>query len=164
MRIASLIAAVAFATPAIASDWRLVEAIDSMTDARTMSAQTVAGGYVLALSKRADGAVWLTIHVPPPPHPTMAARAPMLRVDRQTAIDIQDFPEFGPTMQRQRINLPRLSAWRLGANLQLETGILNQIVTGSELRVRLYLDTGETTEVLFDLRGARAPVEALLKP
>lgn len=136
-----------------------------MTDEKTRTVTTTAAsGHVLALSRSPDGGVWLTIHASPTPRSTMGTRAPMMRVDREPAIDIQTFPEYGPTGRRQRVNDRRFSALRIGDRVDPENGILRQLVTGNQLRVRIFLDAGETEEVVFDLGGARQMIEPLARP
>lgn len=163
----NVLAALALLLPlaAAAQSWRTVEWTDTMTDEkRKVAAVTLKSGHALSLSRLKNGTVWMAFGLPKSATEMMdAARAPMVRVDQHTAQDLAVLQ----AVSRQGIPVIRHTArsttWFVfngkgGANI----GPLRNVMDGQSMRVRFYLSTGASQEVVFPLEGAKAVIAELL--
>jgi hypothetical protein len=151
---------------ALAQQWRALEWTDTMTDEkRRVAAVTLKSGHAVSLGRVKNGTVWMAFNLPRAAVDAMdPARAPMIRVDQLPAQDLavlQAVSKQGVPVIRHTARSTTWFVWigKGGANI----GPLRNLMDGHSLRVRYYLASGTSQELLFPLEGAKSVIAELLE-
>lgn len=146
--------------------WQVSYESDAMTDKVTGYARTInAKGYKLMFYRDADNKVWLNFSLPPSSSNQISyKRAPMIRVDKHTAYDIDPIHKVLDDKSYYQWE-PRwfnLYIWA-GVEEDGRSKIFENIMSGNSILIRYYLTTGGYEETSFSLNGAAEKIAAALK-
>jgi hypothetical protein len=165
-RIVFFLVSLSFCAMANGEAWRTVEVTDSMTDTKTVVAETkLPSGHAFALLRRSDGAVWAMLSLPEGKFDIFGQRRPQFRIDANKAHDLEDSRAVEKYLKQPVFrHEPTTIGWQIFADSgPVYRGTLCEIMDGKLLTIRYYRFPEGSAELTFGLNGAKSVIAKALQ-